>query len=407
MKISRNTVGLLGPPSHRARGCVPLFVLITVALAVVVLGRNWIGQRLNLARPQRMTVDLAVAQAALDGGQLGTAIAYAGQILERDGSDEAAYELLIRSLIYRSYSEVHREADRVLALEISREAIQALPRNLNMQAAHAYALLANDSPEEAGRIALRVIQRSQDHVLARIVLSLSYGGQGIFDAALREAWRSVELASQLGIYQLESHRALAIAHGDRGDYQAAIAELERSISISGKLIPLHFELAHYAQQISDIDRATVAYYRILALDEGNVKVRMRLCDLSSRLREHSSALRYCGEVTALLPDGYDGWYQLGREYYLGGDYEQAQVTFHHCTRLQQEQDIAITDRQLECWFLQGQSAEIRGDCDGLLRIYREFLDMAERANLRQTWSYPPEGPPICAQSTMTAQFSSP
>ncbi len=59
------------------------------------------------------------------------------------------------------------------------------------------------------------------------------------------------------------------------------------------------------------------------------------------------------------------------------------------------QGIPIEERRLECWYLQGQAAEIRGDCPALLATYNEFRAMALNANISQTWAYPPEGPPGC------------
>ena len=395
MKVMRKAPGQFARRPPHGRGCAPLFVLIVVAMAVVASGRDWIGQLLKWNRPQQATANLPAAMAAFDAGDLDMAIDYAQQILERSPLDEGSYELLIRALIYRSYSELDREADRERALGVSSEAIEKLPRNLTLQAAHGYALQANGYAEEARRIALRIVERSPDHVLARIVLSLSYGSQGLFDAALREAELGVQLADQYGQYRLESHRTLAIAYGDLGIYRRAISELDHAVSHNDKLIPLQFETALYALQISDIDQATVAYYRIMALDEDNVKVRVRLCELSNRLQERKSALRYCHEVTQLAPMWVDGWYKLGREYFLSGDYALAQNAFNQCARLQTNGDVAIKDRQLECWFLQGQSAEIRGDCAALVTIYQEFLDMVKQGQLPQTWSYPPEGPRIC------------
>ena len=77
--------------------------------------------------------------------------------------------------------------------------------------------------------------------------------------------------------------------------------------------------------------------------------------------------------------------------------------------MQVKQDIPIPDRRFECWYLQGQSAEIVGDCQALLTTYHEFLDMAERTDIPQTWTYPPEGPPACADipPTVTAIYTPP
>ena len=80
-------------------------------MSVVALGRNWIGQWLNLQRAQRVAVNLPAAQSAFQEGDLGSAIEYAQQALNNEPLDPLAYELLIRALIYRSYSEIGREFD--------------------------------------------------------------------------------------------------------------------------------------------------------------------------------------------------------------------------------------------------------------------------------------------------------
>jgi len=115
------------------------------------------------------------------------------------------------------------------------------------------------------------------------------------------------------------------------------------------------------------------------------------------LRESETALQYCNAVTRAAPGWVDGWYHLGREHYLRGDFTQAQSTLNRCTTLSIAQGIPITERNLDCWYLQGQSAEVRGDCDGLLKVYEEFTEMVAEADLPQTWTYPPEGPSICLE----------
>ena len=405
MKLTHYSAKLFARPWPRFRGCAPLLVLVLVATAVVVSGRHWIEQRLNPNRSPQSAANLPEAFAAFESGDLEKAVEYATQVLERDGPDATAYELLVRALIYRSYSEIDRALDRENALRISRDAVAKLPRSQDLQAVLSYALQANGLADEAGRVALRIVERLPNHVLARIALSLSYGSRGIPGAALREAEIGLDLARETGRYQWESHRAAALARGDQGNYREALAHMDHAIRYNEKLIPLHFEAALFALQVSNVDRATVSYYRIMALDDDNVKVRVRLCELSDRLLERESALRYCREVTELAPAWSDGWYKLGRLLYLDGDYLTAQSALSRCSRLQIEAQVDVEERRLECWYLQGQSAEIRGDCAGLMKIYQEFLDMAAQAQLPQTWTYPPGGPPICAGATLTAQAS--
>ncbi|HEX2909039.1 MAG TPA: tetratricopeptide repeat protein, partial [Phototrophicaceae bacterium] len=233
---------------------------------------------------------------------------------------------------------------------------------------------------------------SPENTLARIAMALAYGSVGSFEIALRESMQ----AAANPTWQLESQRALAISYSDMGDYKSAIAAIEKAIEINPRLVPLYFERALYAMQLGDADAATAAYFQVMVYDAENVKARLRLCELSSLLREHEAAIDYCTQVTQRAPSYADAWYQLGLEHFLMGDFKAAQETLHHCSALQVMQKVPISERRFECWYLQGQAAEILGDCPALLATYNEFRSMAASQEVQQTWTYPPEGPPRCA-----------
>ena len=194
---------------------------------------------------------------------------------------------------------------------------------------------------------------------------------------------------------MDTERALAISYSGVGDYERAVASVEHALELNGRLLPLLFERALYARQLGDAGAASVAWFRVLAIDPGNVKARLRLCELSSILREREQAITWCRQVTARAPAWAEGWYWLGYEYFLQGDFHMAQASFKQCAALQQEQAVPLLQRRLECWVLQGQAAELTGDCIGLLRAWRELRAMARNADLGQTWVYPPEGPAVC------------
>jgi hypothetical protein len=63
--------------------------------------------------------------------------------------------------------------------------------------------------------------------------------------------------------------------------------------------------------------------------------------------------------------------------------------------LQVAQNVPVPERRFECWYLQGQAAQINGDCPALIATYNEFRAMALDERVQQTWVYPPEGPPGC------------
>jgi len=402
MRIRREQSGLNFRRRQRRSGCLPFVLLLGLLVGILSLSRDWFSQWLNGIDPNQTSSDLQRAGQSFDNGELDAAVAQARALLEQEPDNPGAIMLLARSWVYRSYVDYDFEADRLAALELTRQAVGRVinSRNTDLLAAHAFTLQANNRPDEAVRIALEALQRDPQQIIARVALALAYGQQGIFEAAQREADYAVDLAVETrSPYRVDALRAQAIAYSDLGRYNDALNAVNRAIQVNRRLIPLHFERALYAAQIGNNDAATAAYFQVVAFDESNAKTRLRLCELFSSLREMELALRYCDEAVALAPSWSMAWYQLGREYFLQGQYDSAQEALNRCTSLQVMQEVPIEERRFECWYLQGQAAEVRGDCPALLAVYSEFREMAVRADLPQTWTYPPEGPPGCSLST--------
>jgi tetratricopeptide (TPR) repeat protein len=393
MRVHRRSSRLSFRKQRRRRsGCLSLAVWAGLLLGVVAVSWNWLGERLQLASRPADEDAFSGAQQAFERGDLDSAVANAQRAFEQDADNDAALILLARSLIYRSYSDYDRAADRQTALDITTQALAHAPHSITRLAIQAYALQAAGQPVQAAQLAEQALRADPANGLARVARALAYGGVGSFEIALRES----QQATQSLEWQLEGQRAIAISYSDLGDYQKAVEAVERAIQANHYLIPLYFERALYALQIGDTDSATAAYFQVLTYDPENVKARLRLCELSSLLREHEKAIAYCTEVTTRAPDWADGWYQLGLEYFLQGDFKGAQTALHRCSSLQVMQNVPAAERRFECWYLQGQAAEILGDCDSLIATYNEFHAMAKDAAIQQTWTYPPEGPPGCA-----------
>ena len=399
MRIQRQQSRLSFRSSRRRRsGGLSLAVLLGLLVGAGVLSWNWLGIRLNPGAATGTGDALEAGQQAFGRGDLNNAISYARQALESNPDDEAALILLARALIFRSYSDYNRAVDREAALELTSESLAKSPKTAKRLAIQAYALQANGRGAEAAQVADEALRLDAGDGLARVARALAYGGVGSFQIALRES----QQVAQDATWQMEGQRALAISYSDLGDYDGAIQSVERAIALNRHLIPLYFERALYAMQIGDADAATAAYYQVLTYDPENVKARLRLCELSSLLRERDSAVKYCHEVTERAPEWVNGWYQLGMEYFLQGDFTAAQSALHRCSSLQVMQNVPVAERRFECWYLQGQAAEIVGDCAGLVATYNEFRAMAKDAVIEQTWTYPPEGPPGCTVPAMTA-----
>lgn len=394
MQIHRSSSRLTFRRRRRRSGCLSLTVLLGLCLGVAAASWAWIGQRIAPAAAPGPVADLGPALQAFDRGDLDAAVNLAQQALAADPSSAAAPVLLARALVYRSYSDYNRDIDRESALQITTEALALHPSDVDVMAAHAFALQAARQPQAAAELARRALDRAPDHALARVALGLAYSGVGSHEIALRETQRAAQSAG----WRLDALRALALGYSGVGDYAAAVRTIEQALALNPRLIALHFERAAYARLIGDADAATVAYFQILAYAPANVKARLRLCELSSTLRERDAAVQYCQQVTDLAPTWAEGWYRLGREYFLQGNFQLAQQYLNRCSRLQALQDVPAAERRFECWYLQGQAAEILGDCDALVATYNEYLAIASAAGLSQTWVYPPEGPSACATS---------
>lgn len=385
------------PPRKRRRsGCWSFLLLISLVGAVSTLTWSWLGRRLHVLPPQNPAGNpMGAAQAAFGQGDLDAAVSFASAALAVDPENYPALRLLTRSLVYRSYSEYNRGPDRARALRITQDAFERDPNAPEVLAAYAFALSANGQANAAAASARQVLETLPDHAFARTALAAAFSQAGAHEAALRESGRALENAAASRDDQLDALRVLAFAYNSIGNYQQASRTLERALTINDRLLALQFERALYALQVGDYETATVTYYQVMVIDPANVKARFRLCELSSMLREHQAAVDYCGEVTRFAPGWADGWYQLGREHFLNGSFQQAQQYLHQCSVLQLAQNVPIPERRFECWYLQGQAAQINGDCAALIATYNEFRAMALDERIQQTWVYPPEGPPGC------------
>ncbi len=403
MRIVRTTTRPSFRRYRRRSGCLSFVIVLGVVLGVGLISSSriirWFDPPTSdeAARANNEETRRAAAR-AFAAGDLARAVELGRAALAVNPMDAGMLGVVARALIYQSYSEIDRAIDRSTALELVTAAARRDPRDRDIGAVYAFALAAAGSPVEASEVAERILETDPENALARIAHGLAYGGVGSYTIAYRESEIAVQSARTYagGAFHMDALRARAIAQSDLGDYASAITTIEQAIALNGQIVSFYFERALYALQIGDADAATVAYYEVLAMQPENVKARLRLCELSSLLRESEQAIMYCSQVVERAPAYADGWYQLGREYFLSGNFEQARDMLHRCSSLQVMQNIPISERRFECWYLQGQSAEILGDCDSLVATYREYQAMAAESEVGGVWMYPPEGPPMCS-----------
>ncbi|MBK8020544.1 MAG: tetratricopeptide repeat protein [Chloroflexi bacterium] len=397
MRLHRSRSNLSFRRQRRSMGCLS-FILTSLLLAGAgAVVWSWVNRLSDRAIPGIAAgSEVAAAQAAFDQGDLSSAIARAQQALAANPEDLNALYILTRAFIYRSYAEYNLASDRERALTFTREAIERAPTDRDVMAIHAMALQAAERPADAADFARRALEEPvASSAIARTALALALDSVGSYDQAVQESLRAVqEAASRPAL--VDALRSLALGYRDIGRYADAVATVDRALELEDRLLVLHFERAQYSLLLGDSDSATVSYFEVLTRDVNNIKARLRLCELSSIMRERERAVEYCEEVTERAPSWYEGWYRLGMEYFLQGNFEKAQNSLHRCTTLQTLLDLPTSDLRFECWYIQGQAAEIRGDCPSLVAVYNEWRAIAVDHQVRERWTYPPEGPPNCA-----------
>ncbi|MEM6281476.1 MAG: tetratricopeptide repeat protein [Chloroflexota bacterium] len=366
-------------------------IALNVLLIIVSLND---GRTLSLSM-FAPTADAGQAAArAFEQGDLDTAIERARAALEADPQNTAAVLTLARALVYRSYVDFDHTDDLDTAQEITASAIAAAPDDPDALAARAFVLQAVGNTIGAVEQAERALGADPNHTMARTAYALAYARAGSYDRALAESEAALA-TGPTGSEKLDANRALAISQADLGRYADAGETLDTLIADYAGFIPLYYERALYARQISNPDAAENAYLRVLALDPGNIKAQLRLCELSESIGEQESGLINCQQITQAAPSLPEGWYRLGRVHFLAGNFPEAQQALNRCTSLQVMQNVPPEQRLLECWFVQGQAAEITGDCPALIAVYNQFQLMTDGTDIQQRWVYPPEGPPMC------------
>lgn len=396
MRLHRESSTLGYRTRRRTGGCLSLFLSFSLFVTLAAFLAFWAGRLFNrTASPFGETSTLSTAQAAFDSGDLNTAITQAQRHLAANPDDIHSLYLLARALIYRSFGEFNRADDRPAAVAVLRAAAARRPRDPDVLAVYALTLAANNDAEAAAETAERAIaEAAPSQAIAYTGLALALNSVGSFDRALQTSERAVALASD-GPPLIDALRAQALSLRDVGRYDEATATVDRALALDDHLLALHFERAQYALLLGDTDSATVSYFSVLTHDPNNIKARLRLCELSSVMRERERAIEYCQAVTQRAPAWVEGWFRLGMEYFLQGNFEQAQTSLRRCATLQTLQDTPADALRFECWYIQGQAAEIRGDCANLAAIYNEWRTIAAGREVRQRWEYPPNGPPAC------------
>lgn len=398
MRIDRSRSRLTFRKRSPRAGCLPLFFVFACMTLVGWTARDWLVQWLGWQMTPA-TATIQQAQAAFAAGDLDTTISIAARLFDANPADSQALALLVRALIYRSYVDYEHASDRQRALSLARAAYRNDASQASIQGIYAYALQAQLQTDLAVQVALNAIENDPLNVPGRLALSMGYRDQGLFEASLREARKAVEITDGTSPdWRMDARRVLAIAYAGLGRYDDALTSIRQAIDLNRRLIPLHFEHALYARHIRDDSTATAAYFQVIAFDKDNAKAQLRLCEVSSQLREPEAALRYCTAAVERASTWADAWYQLGWEYFLQGDMQQAKTALGQCSTLQVLQNVPVEQRKFECWYIQGQAAEVLHDCETLLPLYDEFKRMTQQANIPQTWTYPPEGPPICMTS---------
>ena len=118
MRIQRNHSNLSFRRRSQKGGCFTILVVVGVLVGTGVLARDWIRQWVLVWwQNPGINITLRDAQMAFARGDFELTEQYSKMLLEATNEDHGALVLLTRTLIYQSYTDIHRERERFRALE--------------------------------------------------------------------------------------------------------------------------------------------------------------------------------------------------------------------------------------------------------------------------------------------------
>jgi tetratricopeptide (TPR) repeat protein len=276
------------------------------------------------------------------------------------------YEL-VRTLIYRNYSDVRNFRDGEEALVWSSRLAEANPDSARTQAIHCYALLVNGRSEDAVRACLRAIDLDPQLADGYAYLSVAYYDLARFGAALEEAERAV----RLDVNHLDANLAYARALVYVGRSDAALQHFTQAAKANPALEFPYYELAFTARRVAiarDDDSkfliAVGAYQEVLKRNPNNVKALTRMCqaflEKSARSVEDIRDARfYCETATEVDPEYSPAYRWLGEVYHRSRNYEDAIEVLGRCMDL--ERGLPTDRRDPTCWWLRAAGMFVLGD----------------------------------------------
>ncbi len=380
MYIRRDRSNLHFGRQARRRGNRMFYILwlLTMLVAVGVIWQFNTVQSWVLASvgseptPTMDAVTLAqLGERAYWRGDIEQAITYYEQAAQLAPNDVDILFEYARMLVYRSYAGRRYRYRAAEALEVAQHMVEIAPNNARAQAMLCLTLLENDRPEEAISAGLRAEQLAPNYAEAKAYLSMAYRNAGRPNQAFQKADEAVKLDPN----SLDARRALALGLAFVGEFDAAIQQYERAIQIHPRFDALYFELAVYYKAQQNYEAAIAAYDMVLAMEPDNVKAYTRKCETYFTMREDALAQEACEQAIQLDPTYPEAYRQLGMVRYTRRNYEGAIESFDMCAKLQEEQNIPLPDREIECWYIRGLAWSLLARCDRAWPILQEALQM--------------------------------
>lgn len=380
MYIRRDRSKLHFGRQARYRGNRTLFVMwmITMVVALGVIWRfnsvqSWVLA--SVGTQPTATMDAVnharLGERAYLAGRIDEAILHYGEAARLAPNNIDILFEYGRMLIYRSYSGRSYRFHAADALEVAEQAVQIAPENPRAQALLCIALLENDRAEEAIGAGLRAVNLGPTYAEAHAYLSLAYYRAERPNQAFEEG----ETAVQLNPDSLDARRALALSLAYVGEYDASIQQYERAIQIHPFFDALYFELAQYYKIQENYDAAIASYDAVLAMEPDNVKAYTRKCETYFQMREDPLAKEACEQATELDPSYPEAWRQLGMVQYASRNYEGSIESFEKCAQLQEEQNIPLQEREIQCYYIRGLAFALLAQCNEAWPVLQTALQM--------------------------------
>ena len=285
---------------------------------------------------------------------------------------EFAYAYLLLGRVYRNLGP---DKARNEAYEKAKTYSEKATEKERLYIEAAYARRIERNPEKSFHILKQIAKEYPKEKRVHLSLAGYYHGQKLYDKAIEEYNKALELDPKYGLALNE----LAYAYVRMGDYEKAIAYFKRQVSVSpGDANPLD-SLASCYFSMGRLDEAVVAYKEALEIKPDWIHSYWAISYINALKENYSEAMKWIDRAIAMAPspsERSEGLLFKGFYYFWLGSLDQSLRESRSASVLAESAGNIIVKSYAE--LLAGSVYYERGEFELARKSLKNFLDISKK-----------------------------